>query len=237
MSDNAANLLYLVASVLFILTLRGLSAPGSARRGNMFGIAGMVLAIAATLALPGMESYLAIAIVALLGAGVGAAIALRVSMTALPQLIAVFHSLVGLAAVLVAGAAFFAPNRFGLLAGDVIRTGSLIEMAIGTVIGGVTFTASLVAFTKLQGLVSGDAVTFRLQPQAESGVGARIGGVGRLDGAHATAGGHVAAGDRGFHPRCHADHTDWRGGYAGRDLDVEFILGLGGVRHRVHVGE
>ncbi len=145
------------------MALRGLSSPDSARRGNLIGIAGMVIAVVTTLASPGVLSYGTILVGVVIGGAVGTVVALKIQMTALPQLVAAFHSLVGLAAVFVATAALYAPEAYGIGAVGSIRTVSLIEMGIGTVIGAITFTGSLVAFTKLQGLVSGAPLTFRFQ--------------------------------------------------------------------------
>ena len=160
MSANLTALAYLSASVCFILALRGLSNPESARRGNFLGVAGMVIAVATTLLLPSVVSYGEIAIAVLIGGSIGAFIALRIQMTALPQLVAAFHSLVGLAAVFVAAAAFYAPDAYGIMVDGHIRTQSLIEMSIGTAIGAITFTGSIIAFSKLQGLVSGAPLVF-----------------------------------------------------------------------------
>ena len=163
MSYELASLLYLVASVLFILALKGLSHPETSRRGNLMGMVGMAIAIATTLALPGVTSYWLIAAGIVIGGGVGAVIALRIQMTALPQLVAAFHSLVGLAAVFVAISAFYNPAAYGIgIPGD-IQAASLIEMAIGLAIGAITFTGSIVAFAKLQGLVSGKPIVFPMQ--------------------------------------------------------------------------
>ncbi|MDE0333929.1 MAG: NAD(P)(+) transhydrogenase (Re/Si-specific) subunit beta, partial [Defluviicoccus sp.] len=153
------------------MALRGLSSPETARRGNAIGIAGMVIAIATTLADPGVVSFELIAAGVVIGGAIGTLIALRIQMTALPQLVAAFHSLVGLAAVAVATAAFYAPEAYGIgVVGD-IKTASLIEMAIGTAVGAVTFTGSVVAFAKLQGLVSGAPLVFRGQHPLNAGLG------------------------------------------------------------------
>lgn len=163
MSQDLSALLYLVAAVCFIMALRGLSSPALARRGNLFGIAGMIIAVGTTLAQPGVLSYGIIFIGIAIGAAIGTVIALRIKMTAMPQLVAAFHSLVGLAAVLVAGAALNNPAAFGIGTADAIKTVSRIEMSFGTVIGAMTFTGSVVAFAKLQGLVSGAPLVFRGQ--------------------------------------------------------------------------
>jgi NAD(P) transhydrogenase subunit beta len=160
MSESLSALLYLAASVCFIMALRGLSSPETARGGNLFGIVGMVIAILTTLATPEVVSYWLIVIGILIGGGVGAYIARQIQMTALPQLVAAFHSLVGLAAVCVATAAFAAPEAYGIGMRGAIHPSSLIEMAIGLTIGAITFTGSVVAFAKLQGVVSGRPLTF-----------------------------------------------------------------------------
>ena len=160
MSATMSSLLYLVSGVLFILALRGLSSPETARRGNRFGMAGMLIAVATTLALPQVESYGLIVLAIAIGGGIGAILALRIQMTALPQLVAAFHSLVGLAACFVATAAYFNPEAYGIGARGAIGMGSLIEMGLGLAIGAITFTGSIIAFGKLQGLVSGKPVTF-----------------------------------------------------------------------------
>jgi NAD(P) transhydrogenase subunit beta len=174
MDENMAALAYLVASVCFILALRGLSHPETSRAGNLYGMTGMVIAIVATLALPGVVSYWLIAAGFLIGGAAGTVIALRIQMTALPQLVAAFHSLVGLAAVLVAAAAFYKPQAYGIgMPGD-IKLSSLIEMSIGVAIGAITFTGSIVAFAKLQGLVSGNPLVFPLQHPLNALIGIAI---------------------------------------------------------------
>jgi len=160
MTQNTAAFLYLISSILFILALRGLSSPTTARQGNLFGIVGMVIAVATTLAMPSVLSYTTILIAVVIGGAVGTFIALRIQMTALPQLVAAFHSLVGLAAVFVAGAAFYAPEAYGLGTPGNIHASSLIEMSLGTAIGAITFTGSIIAFGKLQGLITGKPLVF-----------------------------------------------------------------------------
>ncbi|MEE8333166.1 MAG: NAD(P)(+) transhydrogenase (Re/Si-specific) subunit beta [Alphaproteobacteria bacterium] len=160
MSSELTGLAYLIAAICFILALRGLSSPVTARRGNMVGIIGMVIAIGTTLASPGVLSYSWIIAGILIGGAIGTVIALKIQMTALPQLVAAFHSLVGLAAVFVASAALFAPEAYGIGIIGNIKTASLIEMSIGATIGAITFTGSLVAFAKLQGLVTGAPLVF-----------------------------------------------------------------------------
>jgi len=161
MSANFTAIAYLVASVLFIMALRGLSSPESSRKGNLYGMAGMAIAIITTILSPDVTSYVWILGALVIGGGIGTVVALKIEMTAMPQLVAFFHSLVGLAAVLVAGAALNNPEAFGIAdaAGNIFLA-SKIEMALGVAIGAITFTGSIVAFTKLQGLVSGNPVVF-----------------------------------------------------------------------------
>jgi len=163
---------YLAAAVLFILALRGLSSPVSSRRGNMLGMLGMGIAIVTTILSPQVTSYTWIFVALLIGAVIGIGIASRIAMTAMPQLVAAFHSLVGLAAVLVASAAFLRPEAFALLDGaGAIFVASRIEMGLGVVIGAITFSGSVIAFTKLQGLVSGAPVTFTGQHWVNAALG------------------------------------------------------------------
>ena len=158
MNANLAALLYLVAGVLFILALRGLSSPATSRQGNRFAMIGMAIAVLTTLALQPPTSGLAWLLVLLgvaIGGGIGAWRARTVQMTAMPQLVAMFHSLVGLAAVLVAAGALYAPQAFGIAEGGRIHSASIIEMSLGLAIGAVTFTGSIIAFLKLDGRMSG----------------------------------------------------------------------------------
>ena len=160
MTANLAAILYLIAGVCFIMALRGLSSPASARAGNIFGIAGMVIAVGTTLAQPGVEEYLWIVIGVAVGGLIGTVIALKIKMTAMPQLVAAFHSLVGLAAVLVAASALLAPEVFHIARDGEIRLISRAEMSIGMVIGAMTFTGSIIAFAKLQELMTGAPLIF-----------------------------------------------------------------------------
>jgi NAD(P) transhydrogenase subunit beta len=160
MSHNLSAFAYLIASICFIMALRGLSSPVTSRVGNIYGVVGMVIAIATTLASPGVLSYTMIIVGVLIGGSIGTVVALRIQMTALPQLVAAFHSLVGLAAVFVAAAAFYQPAAYGIGSFGQIPVGSLVEMSIGTAIGAVTFTGSIIAFGKLQGIMSGAPITF-----------------------------------------------------------------------------
>ena len=161
MSANLTAFLYLVAGVLFILALRGLSHPESSRRGNLLGMIGMALAILTTLfgsPPAGFFAWLAIVVAMVAGGGVGATVARRIPMTAMPQLVAAFHSLVGLAAVLVAAAALYAPQAFGIGTLGDIHGQALVEMSIGVAIGAITFTGSIIAFLKLDGRMSGKPI-------------------------------------------------------------------------------
>ncbi|MEC7536725.1 MAG: NAD(P)(+) transhydrogenase (Re/Si-specific) subunit beta [Pseudomonadota bacterium] len=160
MTENFAAFAYLISSVLFIMALRGLSSPETARSGNIFGIVGMVIAVATTLATPGVVSYWMILLGILIGGTIGTFIAWKIEMTSLPELVAAFHSLVGLAAVCVAAAAFFEPAAYGIGTPGNIGVASLIEMSIGTAIGAITFTGSIIAFAKLQGVMSGAPIVF-----------------------------------------------------------------------------
>jgi NAD(P) transhydrogenase subunit beta len=168
-----STLAYLVAAVLFILALRGLSHPTTSRQGNLYGMVGMGIAVLATLLRPGMGGGgVGLIILALaIGGGAGAYIASRIQMTALPQLVAAFHSLVGLSAVFVAAAAFYAPESFGIGHSGQIHGGSLVEMSLGLAIGAITFSGSVIAFAKLQALMSGAPITFKFQHWLNLGLG------------------------------------------------------------------
>jgi len=158
MKADIAALLYLVSGVLFILALRGLSSPVTSRAGNRSGMIGMAIAVATTLWVAGVSDPLTWGLIVLgvaIGGGIGAIMARRIAMTAMPQLVAAFHSLVGLAAVLTAAAALYSPQAFGIGVENAIRTQSLIEMSLGVAIGAITFAGSLIAFAKLNGNMSG----------------------------------------------------------------------------------
>jgi NAD(P) transhydrogenase subunit beta len=162
MDANITALLYLVAGVLFILALRGLSSPESSRQGNMLGMAGMAIAIGTTLVShppADMTGWLLIVVGIAIGGGIGAIIARKVPMTSMPELVAAFHSLVGMAAVLVAAGAFYAPDAFDIGTLGNIRSASLVEMSLGAAIGAITFTGSVIAFLKLSGRMSGAPIT------------------------------------------------------------------------------
>ena len=161
-SANLSAIFYLVSGILFILALRGLSSPDTSRQGNYFGIAGMIIAIVVTFLSVGnfSSSLVYVIIFLIIGGAIGAFIAVKIPMTAMPELVAGFHSLVGLAAVFVAIAAFLNPIAFNLgIVGD-IKLASLIEMSIGASVGAITFSGSIIAFLKLRGIMSGSPITF-----------------------------------------------------------------------------
>jgi NAD(P) transhydrogenase subunit beta len=158
MKADLAAIAYLVSGVLFIMALRGLSSPVSSRAGNRNGMIGMAIAVATTLWVSGVSDPVTWGLIVggiVIGGGIGAVTARRIAMTDMPQLVAFFHSLVGLAAVLVAGAAFYSPAAFGIGAEGAIRMQSLIEMSLGVAIGAITFAGSIIAFAKLNGNMSG----------------------------------------------------------------------------------
>src|SRR5271166_428300 len=173
MPPGLTALCYLVAGVLFILALRGLSSPVTSRQGNRFGMAGMAVAVAATFAHEGISGFgfVLILVGIAIGGSIGAVVALRIQMTALPQLVAAFHSLVGLAAVFVAAAALNAPESFGIGVPGAIHAQSLVEMSIGLAIGAITFSGSLIAFAKLQALMKGVPILFKYQHPLNLGLG------------------------------------------------------------------
>ncbi len=161
-SANLSAIFYLISGILFILALRGLSSPDTSRQGNYFGIVGMIIAIVVTfLSIGNFSTSLSYVVIFLIiGGTVGAFIAFRIPMTAMPELVAGFHSLVGLAAVFVAIAAFLNPEAFNLGIVGRIKLASLIEMSIGASVGAITFSGSIIAFLKLRGIMSGSPITF-----------------------------------------------------------------------------
>jgi len=165
MSANVSAILYLISGVLFILALRGLSSPETSRQGNLFGILGMLIAITVTFLSVGnfTVGFIYVLIFLSIGGGIGSFIAYRIPMTSMPELVAGFHSLVGLAAVFVAISAFINPQAFDLGTPENIKLASLIEMSIGATVGAITFSGSVIAFLKLQGIMSGAPITFRGQ--------------------------------------------------------------------------
>jgi NAD(P) transhydrogenase subunit beta len=174
LNANIANLLYLVAGVLFILSLRGLSHPTTSQQGNQFGMIGMGIAVLTTLLLAppaGVTNWLFLLVGAGIGGGVGAYLARTIAMTSMPQLVAAFHSLVGLAAVFVAAAALYAPTAFGIGNAGAIKGASLFEMALGAAIGALTFTGSVIAFLKLDGRMSGAPIMLPQRHAINIGLG------------------------------------------------------------------
>jgi NAD(P) transhydrogenase subunit beta len=177
MNVNLGGFLYLVAGVLFILALRGLSSPETSRSGNIFGMVGMVIAVLTTLALSppqGVGAWFLVLLGLAIGGGIGATIARKVPMTSMPELVAAFHSLVGMAAVLVAAAALYAPRAFGIGDSGHIHGQSLIEMSLGTAIGAITFTGSVIAFLKLSGRMSGAPIMLPQRHAINIGLAALI---------------------------------------------------------------
>ena len=174
MSPNFAALLYLVAGALFIMALRGLSSPESSRQGNTYGMIGMTIAVLTTLAIAAPSSPLVWLLILggiAIGGAIGAVMARKIAMTAMPELVAAFHSLVGLAAVFVAAAAYYAPDAFGIASDGRIHQQSLIEMSLGAAIGAVTFTGSVIAFLKLDGRMSGAPILLPARHVVNIGLG------------------------------------------------------------------
>ena len=161
-SANLLAIFYLISGILFILALRGLSSPETSRQGNLFGIIGMAIAVTVTfLSIDNFSNgFFYVLLFLLIGGSIGAIIAFKIPMTAMPELVAGFHSLVGLAAVFVAISAFISPEVFNLGTSGNIKLASLIEMSIGAAVGAITFSGSIIAFLKLRGLMSGSPITF-----------------------------------------------------------------------------
>ncbi|MEN8236418.1 MAG: NAD(P)(+) transhydrogenase (Re/Si-specific) subunit beta [Pseudomonadota bacterium] len=174
MGPDIAAFLYLIAGVCFILALKGLASAKTARNGNLFGMVGMAIATGTTMQLPAVAEYSWIVLGLVVGGVTGIIIAKRIEMTALPQLVAAFHSLVGLAAVFVAAAALLQPEAFGITSNGAVKTSSLIEMALGTAIGAITFTGSVIAFAKLHGLMTGKPLIFPMQHLLNAAIGVVI---------------------------------------------------------------
>ncbi|MBC7281472.1 NAD(P)(+) transhydrogenase (Re/Si-specific) subunit beta [Hoeflea sp.] len=172
MSENFAAFAYLVSGVLFIMALRGLSHPTTSRQGNTYGMVGMAIAIVTTLLLakPSFGGFVLIIAGLGIGGGAGAYIARKIAMTSMPQLVAGFHSLVGLAAVLVAAAALYSPHAFGIGEVGEIHAQALIEMSLGVAIGAVTFTGSIIAFLKLDGRMSGKPIMLPMRHVINAGL-------------------------------------------------------------------
>ena len=163
LNSNLSAIFYLISSVFFILALKGLSSPESSRKGNIFGMLGMAIAIITLILQPNSSNFTFLFSAIIIGGFIGSVLGLKIKMTAMPQLVAAFHSLVGLAAVLVAAGAFLAPEKFNILVGDKIKVISAIEMSVGLVIGAITFSGSIIAFGKLQGILTGNPIVFKFQ--------------------------------------------------------------------------
>lgn len=176
MNANFAAFLYLVSGVLFIMALRGLSHPTTSRKGNTYGMVGMGIAIVTTLLLakPSFGGLMLIMLGLAIGGGIGAVIARRIAMTSMPQLVAAFHSLVGLAAVMVAAAAMYAPESFGIGTIGDIHAQALVEMSLGVAIGAITFTGSIIAFLKLDGRMSGKPIMLSGRHAINAGLAAAL---------------------------------------------------------------
>ncbi|PZR90564.1 MAG: NAD synthetase [Stutzerimonas stutzeri] len=177
MAANLAALLYVVSGVLFIMALRGLSHPTSSRQGNRYGMIGMAIAVLTTVIFyppAGFSGWLLVLLGIAIGGGFGAFMAKRVQMTQMPQLVAFFHSLVGLAAVLVAAAALYAPEAFGIGQVGKIKGASLFEMGLGVAIGAITFTGSIIAFLKLDGRMSGKPIMLPQRHAINIGLGVAL---------------------------------------------------------------
>ncbi len=171
MSESMSSFLYLIASICFIMGLKKLSSATTSRTGNLYAMCGMAIAVLTTLLSSRVSHYQYILLAIIIGGSIGTYIAKKIEMTALPQLVAAFHSLVGLAAVLVAAAAFYSPQAFDIGTVQHIHTASLFEMSLGIIVGAITFTGSIVAFSKLQGLVSGKPLQFANQHKVNAMLG------------------------------------------------------------------
>ena len=229
MNANFASFLYLVSGILFILALRGLSHPTTSRQGNIYGMIGMGIAIVTTLALatPSFGGFALIVLGIAIGGGIGAVTARRIAMTSMPQLVAAFHSLVGMAAVMVAAAAMYAPTSFGIgVAGD-IHSQALVEMSLGVAIGAITFTGSVIAFLKLDGRMSGKPIMLPGRHVINAALGHRACRPDRASGGDRKPDRLLADRCRVAGSRRASDRADRRRRHAGRGLDAELLFGLG----------
>jgi NAD(P) transhydrogenase subunit beta len=239
MNANLAALLYLISGVLFIMALRGLSSPETSRRGNQNGMIGMVIAVLTTLAVSSPTDALTWGLIlggVAIGGVIGAITARRIAMTQMPQLVAAFHSLVGLAAVFVAAAALYAPQAFHIGEPGMIHMQSLIEMSIGVAIGAITFSGSVIAFAKLNGNMSGAPIILPARHLINILIavailalivllvttnGSAVWAFWAITVLSIVLGVTLIIPDR------------WRG-HAGRGVDAELLFGMGGRRHRFH---
>lgn len=172
--NNLVPLVYLLAAICFILALKGLASPATSRRGNLLGVLGMILAVGSTLMMPTTHHHLYLICLIIAGGLIGTFVALKINMTAIPQLVAAFHSLVGMAAVLVAFCAFLSPESFHIGTPGAIEKSSLVEMSLGLIIGAITFSGSIIAFLKLQAIMSGVPVRFPGQGLVNALIGIAI---------------------------------------------------------------
>ena len=236
MSANLSAIFYLVSGVLFILALRGLSSPETSRRGNLFGILGMIIAITVTFLSVGIFSigFIYVLIFLLAGGSIGAFIAYRIPMTAMPELVAGFHSLVGLAAVFVAISAFLNPEAFNIGSLDDIKIASLIEMCLGASIGALTFTGSIIAFLKLRGIMSGNPITFIGQHYINLLLGFSVAALifylckTQSDSLFLVINWNI------FLVRSFINYTNWWGRYASCDFYAKLLLRMGSSRNRFY---
>lgn len=172
--NTLVPIFYLLAAICFILALKGLASPSTSRRGNLLGVLGMTLAVGSTLLMPSTHHHVMLISLILAGGLVGTWIALKINMTAIPQLVAAFHSLVGMGAVLVAFCAFLSPESFHIGQPGAIATASLVEMSLGLVIGAITFSGSIIAFLKLQAIMTGVPIKFKGQGMLNLAIGLSI---------------------------------------------------------------
>ena len=229
LSANLSAIFYLISGILFILALRGLSSPETSRQGNFFGILGMIIAITVTFLSIGNFStgFVVVLIFLLIGGLIGAFIAYKIPMTAMPELVAGFHSLVGLAAVFVAIAAFLNPDAFNLGSPGNIKLGSLIEMSIGAAVGAITFSGSIIAFLKLQGIMSGSPITFKGQHPLNALILISIIVLTYLLCSTQSSNFILDIASRIFFNWIFIDNSNWWCRYASCDFNVKFILRLG----------
>ena len=233
MTENLSAFLYLISSICFIMALKGLSSPDSARQGNMFGIAGMAIAILTTLAMPEVMSYGTILAGIVIGGSIGAFIARKIEMTALPQLVAAFHSLVGLAACFVAAAAFFRPEAYGIgTPGDHCRRLSCGNGRRSCHRCGHLYRLDHRLWQVARYLVRG-AGDLQRSTSAECGARNSAGGAGCLV-VHRSESDRVLGDPACAGPWYPDHHPDWRGRHAGCDLDAELLFRLGCLRHRLY---
>ena len=225
---------YLIAGICFILALRGLSSPSTSQRGNRAGMIGMAIAVATTLAIHEIGSILEIAGAMAIGGAVGLVTARRIQMTAMPQLVAAFHSLVGMAAVLVGAAAFLNPEAFGIVGPDGILTVSAVELGLGVAIGAITFSGSVIAFLKLNGNMSGTPILLPGRHVINLATLAAIVGLDRLFHRRPESVGVLHRHGPRLRHRLPADHPDRRRRHAGRDFDAQQLFGLGGGGDGLH---